>query len=106
MDIEDARDLIKEELGYCSCASEDAILLLKKLLEYFENKKERSWTEMVVSLFSGNEAAAYCATFLCDKAGLIDHGVSLRCSFLNQYGLDFLDVLKNNKLVNILNYEE
>lgn len=98
MSLEDIQSIIFNDLNLCGCMDESALTLLLECLFYCKNLHEKIrsieielWDSMVQRLFSGNQGAAYCTFSLLDVASLIEHGASIRGSWLTEKGEVFLE---------------
>jgi hypothetical protein len=72
------------ELGYCQCMPSDGFLnTLRTLLEWCSTDGER---KPFHEQFIGNEGLAYLCLGALERAGLVNHGSSIRCPFLEGDG--------------------
>lgn len=110
MNIEDARKIIFEEIGFCGCGNpEDALDLVRESLVLMSSDKDTGdpWGKLH-SLLLRDEQQGLFHMFLygLERADLIEHGSSIACSWTTPKGDLFLQFLLENTSEQIFDYGE
>lgn len=97
MKPEEAYTFTCDKIGICGCCDHSPIDLIQTVLEWAAtpHDKRPTWDGFIETVFSGNDPAAYCTLTLCDRAGLLEHGSSIRGAWLTKLGKDYLACLKD-----------
>ena len=88
MEKKELEDFLYEHFFWCGCfESDSAIDEILKILKWasadFASKCDYD------ELFN-SKGVYYLIIGICDKAGLVDHGISCRCAFITDKGKDVL----------------
>jgi hypothetical protein len=90
--------VVGEVIGVCGCADMDGICdYMDKVFNHFNTAQERGvyWDTLVDEVFKGNETFAYLLVGRMDHAELLEHGISMRGSWLTDKGRElWVDVKK------------
>jgi len=99
----DIQAFIYEELFFCGCHEEGEVLdTLRKYLEWCGAGSERPNFD---EFYKGKIGAFYLISGLLDRAGLVEHGVSVRVPFLSSEGEAFLKALQTHTPEQIMEAE-
>ena len=96
----DIKAFLFNELGVCGCVALPPMLeTIRDFLIWADGKKEPG--NQYHNLFGGNIGTYYLVATALDKAGLIEHGVSIRYPSLSETGRALLEGIKTNLFFDI-----
>lgn len=85
---QDVESLIMGQFNFCGCGNpNDCIDYIKRMLEYQDSK---------VCPFSSDDNQSMFFLYWADSAGLLEHGTSVRGSWVTSDGMEFIEIV--NKL--------
>ena len=101
-DLEHLFQLIRD-LRFCGCGDPESVYgLVRDLLSLFEEKwlkreDENHWREVsqkITDRIGGGDGVYYAVLYLIDGADLLDHGTSIRSSWLTAKGKHYLSLMR------------
>lgn len=81
------REEADDAIGICGCGDPDAVRA--RVVELMEAMQARHW-----QIFSYDNLDRMLVLTLLDKAGFLEHGSTIRCSWLTPLGIEVLAGLK------------
>ena len=82
---ENITQFLYNEFGVCGCCETmDVIQELIRFLEWVDNDKSPTFECLYQS-----QGIYYLIARMCERSGLIEHGIAIRCQFLTDLGIEF-----------------
>ena len=90
----DVKAFFYNELGACGCSDIKAMIVeVKRFLSWADSQSPDYDNRIRFDELYGSEGIFYLIAGMLDHAGLIEHGSSIRCSWLTSEGIDLLSAL-------------
>lgn len=83
-------------LGFCGCVGDEPIAKARDVMKDLDRTDDNwiRWDELVARHFGGDEAYGYFVLQYLDRRGLVEHGTSIRSSWLTEKGKECLEAME------------
>ena len=95
MKTEDIQSILDDHFGNCGCS--ETKLLVNDLILLLENQAEEIETRVKYDKLFTSKTLFYVLAGILSDLNFIEHGTSIRCSWITKKGKEFLAQLKSYK---------